>query len=51
MIGIYTGNGAVAMTYKTIATNYAPKAKKMAAGIEDTINQKTGRDRNLHPSL
>lgn len=28
------------MTYKTIVTGYAPEAKKMAAEIEDAINQK-----------
>ena len=28
------------MTYKTIVINYAPKAKKMAAAIEQTANEK-----------
>lgn len=29
------------MTYKTIVTNYAPKAKIMADEIEKVINEKT----------
>ena len=29
------------MTYKTIVIDYAPKAKKMAAAIEKTANEKT----------
>ena len=28
------------MTYKTIVIDYAPKAKKMAAAIEQTANEK-----------
>ena len=28
------------MTYKTLVTDYAPKAKKMAAEVEEMINQK-----------
>ena len=28
------------MTYKTIVIDYAPKAKKMAAAIEKTANEK-----------
>ena len=28
------------MTYKTIVTDYAPKAKKMADEIEQVINEK-----------
>lgn len=28
------------MTYKTIVIEYAPKAKKMAAAIENTANEK-----------
>ena len=28
------------MTYKTLVTNYAPKAKKMAAVVEEMIHQK-----------
>lgn len=28
------------MTYKTLVTNYAPKAKKMADEIEQVINEK-----------
>ena len=28
------------MMYKTIVTDYAPKAKKMAAAIENTANEK-----------
>ena len=28
------------MTYKTIVIDYAPKAKKMAAAIENTANEK-----------
>ena len=28
------------MTYKTIVINYAPKAKKMAAAVEQTANEK-----------
>lgn len=28
------------MIYKTIVTEYAPKAKKMAAAIENTANEK-----------
>ena len=28
------------MTYKTIVTDYAPRAKKMAAAIEQTANAK-----------
>ena len=28
------------MTYKTIVTDYAPRAKKMAAAIEQTVNEK-----------
>lgn len=28
------------MTYKTIMIDYAPKAKKMAAAIEQTANEK-----------
>ena len=28
------------MTYKTIVIDYAPKAKKMAATIENTANEK-----------
>lgn len=28
------------MTYKTIVIDYAPKAKKMAAAIEQTTNEK-----------
>ena len=28
------------MTYKTIVTDYAPRAKKMAAAIEQTANEK-----------
>ena len=28
------------MTYKTLVTNYAPKAGKMAAEVEEVINQK-----------
>ena len=31
------------MTYKTIAIDCAPKAKKMAAAIEKTMNESTGR--------
>ena len=28
------------MTYKTIVIDYAPKAKKMAAAVEQTANEK-----------
>ena len=28
------------MTYKTVVIDYAPKAKKMAAAIENTANEK-----------
>ena len=28
------------MTYKTIVTDYAPRAKKMATAIEQTANEK-----------
>ncbi len=28
------------MTYKTIVIDYAPKAKKMAAAIEETVNER-----------
>ena len=28
------------MTYKTVVIDYAPKAKKMAAAIEQTANEK-----------
>ena len=28
------------MTYKTIVTDYAPRAKKMAAAIEQAANEK-----------
>ena len=29
------------MIYKTLVTDYAPKAKKMAAEVEEAIHQKT----------
>lgn len=31
------------MMYKTIVIDYAPKAKKMAAAIEQTANESAGR--------
>lgn len=33
-------NEVTTMTYKTIVIDYAPKAKKMAAAIEKTANEK-----------
>lgn len=33
-------NGGKLMTYKTIVTDYAPKARKMAEEIESVINEK-----------
>lgn len=35
------------MTYKTIVTDYAPKAKKMADEIEKVINEKQKTGGNL----
>lgn len=35
------------MTYKTIVTDYAPRAKKMAAAIEKIANEKAQEDWEL----
>lgn len=37
---ILNRNEVTTMTYKTIVIDYAPKAKKMAAAIEQTANEK-----------